>query len=259
MSELIRIPRPTPELVRDKDLWQFYGILLSMADRDGVVTVSLRNLTRETKLSLQTVRTFIYKLTATQKVTQGVTQGVTQLSICGSVSKLKQVTQKVTQQSTQQSTQLTAQPQDGFERFRTYFNATVEHTPIRQVRTLSEARKKTLRSIFREFGKDTVEEALAKVVASRWCCGENDKGWVASFDWIFKKTSFIKILEGNYDNRTRPAASADSSASRKESRDRLRSLAAGVVSQSSGKLLDLYNGGVKDSDNRQDQKQNIAQ
>ena len=50
---------------------------------------------------------------------------------------------------------------------------------------------------------------------------------------------------------TKPNITTDNAATRKESRDRLRSLAAGVVSQSADKLLDLYNGVGQNPDDSQ--------
>lgn len=54
------------------------------------------------------------------------------------------------------------------------------------------------------------DEALEKVNRSNFCNGENDRGWVASFDWILGSDEpLLKILEGKYDNRTgRPNSSA---------------------------------------------------
>lgn len=131
-------------------------------------------------------------------------------------TSVSQISAKSRPNLSQQPEQKTVIVKDGYARFLEYFNEKVAHTPIKQVRTLSDARKNTLRSIFKSFGgKDTVEEVLDKVVASRWCCGENDKGWVASFDWIFNKSNFIKILEGNYDNRTNIKQTTDKYAARR--------------------------------------------
>lgn len=49
-----------------------------------------------------------------------------------------------------------------------------------------------------------------------------------------------------------PIITADTAATRAQSRNRLRTLASGVISQSADKLLDLYNGGSADSDTRKD-------
>lgn len=210
MTDYICLPRSALEFVSDGNTWQLYGYLLKIADEDGIATISLRNLSKETKLSLRSVRTALRHLEEKQYVTQQPTQQATQINLCGIADKGRAATQQKTQRPTRQATQISAVPQDGYDRFLEYFNRKVEHTPIKSIRTLSDARKKALRSIFKEFGgKEVVEEALDKVVRSQWCCGNNDKGWLASFDWIFKKANFIKILEGNYDNRTRQSQITD--------------------------------------------------
>lgn len=197
MSDCIRLPRTalSDEMWRDKDLWQLYGYLLSRADENGVVEVSLRCMAKETGQSLQTVRTNLKKLVSTQRLTQKVTQQLTQITLCGIGNKTVRVTQRLTQRPTQLSTH----PQDGFERFKDYFNTAVADTSIPQITKLTDSRKNALRSIFKEYGKETVETVIKKTIASDFL----SKDWgKVSFDWIFKKANFIKILEGNYDNRT---------------------------------------------------------
>ncbi len=44
--------------------------------------------------------------------------------------------------------------------------------------------------------------AIAKVAASRFCLGENDRGWRASFDWFITPDVVAKIMEGKYDGNT---------------------------------------------------------
>ncbi len=197
MSDCIRLPRTalSDEMWRDKDLWQLYGYLLSRADENGVVEVSLRCMAKETGQSLQTVRTNLKKLVSTQRLTQEVTQQLTQITLCGIGNK----TVRATQRLTQRPTQLPTHPQDGFERFKDYFNTAVADTSIPQITKLTDSRKTALRSIFKEYGKETVETVIKKTIASDFL----SKDWgKVSFDWIFKKANFIKILEGNYDNRT---------------------------------------------------------
>lgn len=169
------------------------------------------------------------------------------LDIC-SISKKAQVRKKSDINSDIQSDipQGALKPaHDGFERFRDYFNNAVASTTIPQIAKLTDARKNALRSIFKEYGRETVETVIHKVINSDFLTREWGK---VSFDWIFKKSNFIKILEGNYDKRTKPITTADNATARKESRDRLRSLAAGVLSQNTDKLLNLYNGGVANPD-----------
>ena len=48
----------------------------------------------------------------------------------------------------------------------------------------------------------TIEVLFDKVAASDFLCGESDKGWRASFDWLFEnEKNWVKVIEGNYDNR----------------------------------------------------------
>lgn len=107
---------------------------------------------------------------------------------------------------------ISTSPQDGFSRFRDYFNNAVDNTSIPQITKLTDARKNALRSIFKEYGKDTVETVIQKVIASDFLAREWGK---VSFDWIFKKSNFIKILEGNYDNRTTNKQATDKYSARR--------------------------------------------
>jgi hypothetical protein len=49
---------------------------------------------------------------------------------------------------------------------------------------------------------------IERIQASDFCRGENDRSWVATFDWLVANDeNAIKVLEGKYDNRlafTRP-------------------------------------------------------
>ena len=43
--------------------------------------------------------------------------------------------------------------------------------------------------------------AIEKISASKFCTGENDRGWKATFDWLLANdTNYVKVLEGKYDN-----------------------------------------------------------
>lgn len=45
-------------------------------------------------------------------------------------------------------------------------------------------------------------DVLDNVCQSSFLLGHNNQNWSCDFDWIFRPTNFIKILEGNY-NGTR--------------------------------------------------------
>ena len=58
-----------------------------------------------------------------------------------------------------------------------------------------------IKARIREFGIEAVYEVITKATQSDFLNGRNQRGWTASFDWIFLPTNFPKVLEGNYDNR----------------------------------------------------------
>jgi hypothetical protein len=62
MADTVRIPRPTRELVIDRDLCQLYCYLLSRADENGVVETSLATIQGDLNISQKAVRTLISKL-----------------------------------------------------------------------------------------------------------------------------------------------------------------------------------------------------
>ncbi len=63
----------------------------------------------------------------------------------------------------------------------------------------SRSKKSALR-----FGELTEPEwvaVLKKIGDSDFCCGKNDRGWQASFDWLLQPETHLKVSEGKYDNR----------------------------------------------------------
>jgi hypothetical protein len=61
---------------------------------------------------------------------------------------------------------------------------------------------KILRRLCEMGGIKILEQVFRKMEASDFLKGNNKYGWQATFDWVFKnQDNWIKILEGNYDNR----------------------------------------------------------
>ena len=82
------------------------------------------------------------------------------------------------------------------------FNAMAAECGWPQVRILSPARRSALAARLRECGGIAGwDHALAKARASPHCNGQNDRGWVANFDFLTRQSSFAKLMEGNYDDR----------------------------------------------------------
>jgi hypothetical protein len=49
---------------------------------------------------------------------------------------------------------------------------------------------------------------IERIAASDFCCGVNDRGWKATFDWLLQSETALKVLEGKYDNRGPKALSS---------------------------------------------------
>ena len=47
-------------------------------------------------------------------------------------------------------------------------------------------------------------EGVFENIESDFLNGKNESNWMASSDWVMNPTNFVKILDGNYDNREKP-------------------------------------------------------
>ena len=69
-------------------------------------------------------------------------------------------------------------------------------------------RGRMLRARIREYGVETVLEAIEKVRQSPFLRGQNGKNWVITFEWLVRPNNFSKVLEGNFDDRSRASKPA---------------------------------------------------
>lgn len=72
---------------------------------------------------------------------------------------------------------------------------------IPEVKNISDLRKKMILNIEKKYDKKTIQVVIEKARDSEFLQGSNKEGWIASFDWIFKPSNFLKILEDNYANK----------------------------------------------------------
>lgn len=71
-------------------------------------------------------------------------------------------------------------------------------------RKLTDQRKRAINSRIKEYDLETVFLVIKKVSESDFLNGENERKWFADFDWIFKPSNFVKILEDKYKNKNNP-------------------------------------------------------
>lgn len=67
---------------------------------------------------------------------------------------------------------------------------------------LTDDRRRKLKIFIRRHSIDDITEAIWRVPASPFLCGENDRGWRAGIDFILQPSSFTKLIEGTYDRST---------------------------------------------------------
>lgn len=67
---------------------------------------------------------------------------------------------------------------------------------------ITEKRKRVINNLLKEYSAGEVLQAMEKVHTSSFLQGNNKTGWQISFDWFINKSNFLKVLEGNYDDKT---------------------------------------------------------
>ena len=65
-----------------------------------------------------------------------------------------------------------------------------------------------LRARVNEYGTEAVLDAIEKIRRSAFLKGQNAEGWTITFEWFVKPNNFIKVYEGNYDERVKQTEAA---------------------------------------------------
>ena len=72
-------------------------------------------------------------------------------------------------------------------------------TSLPKVRSLTDKRKKAIKTLLSKISLEEIKEAFEKVESTPFLKGENDRGWKATIDFLVKHDNLVKILEGFYD------------------------------------------------------------
>lgn len=71
---------------------------------------------------------------------------------------------------------------------------------------MSEARRKAIRARFAAGYKlEDFAELFKRASESSFLTGQNERNWMANFDWLITDRNMPKVLSGNYDNRGKSA------------------------------------------------------
>ncbi len=93
-----------------------------------------------------------------------------------------------------------------FDQIQEIFNSVCVELP--KVKVLTPARKKAIEAIAKKHGLEAIGEAFRNTAESDFMNGRSKEGWTANFDWIFNSKNFLKILEGNYKNKSKSSTEA---------------------------------------------------
>lgn len=82
------------------------------------------------------------------------------------------------------------------------WNALSNDTAIKPVSKMLSTSKRyqMLVARIKEYSLDDVLKAIEKIKQSDFLKGNNNKGWIITFDWFVRPNNFPKVLEGNYTN-----------------------------------------------------------
>ena len=98
---------------------------------------------------------------------------------------------------------------------------------------ITDNRKRAINNLLKEYSLEEMLRAMGKIRTSNFLQGNNKTGWQISFDWFTNKSNFLKVLEGNYDDK----AGINNSEKEKKSKNYQEKDFVGVTDESIANLL----------------------
>lgn len=72
-----------------------------------------------------------------------------------------------------------------------------------KLRTITEKRKKSMKSMLNKYSLDELTELFEKAESSDFLSGRDGRWQSCNFDWLMNSNNAIKVLEGNYENKAK--------------------------------------------------------
>ena len=79
-----------------------------------------------------------------------------------------------------------------------------------RVTKLSDSRKRAIKTRLKSYTVEDLKKAFEMAESSDFISGRNGKWNNASFDWLMNETNLVKVLDGNYQNKTSGKIEVDS-------------------------------------------------
>lgn len=93
-----------------------------------------------------------------------------------------------------------------------------------KVSKLSEQRKKAIKARLNTYSLKDFKKLFEEAESSNFLKGKNARNWTASFDWLIKDANMVKVLDGNYKNRTSKNVYTESSVYAQQLSDELKEI-----------------------------------
>lgn len=71
---------------------------------------------------------------------------------------------------------------------------------LSKVKLTNKKREQKISLVWPQIPADQWRLVVEKIDQSNFCTGNNNTGWKATFDWILQPDTYMKVLEGKYDN-----------------------------------------------------------
>lgn len=127
------------------------------------------------------------------------------------------------------------------------WNDLADDLSLPKVQRMTETRRRKLTARLRECGGlDGWSVALAKIRGSPLCRGEVGK-WRADFDFVLQESSFVKLMEGKYDDRSPGRHEANGSVNSRSENERIL---ADILAETKRRETGEGDSGVSDIDAR---------
>ncbi|MDE5763776.1 MAG: phage replisome organizer N-terminal domain-containing protein [Ruminococcus sp.] len=74
-------------------------------------------------------------------------------------------------------------------------------TSYPEIMVVSDSSKKDLKTLMKRFSVEQIKKVFETAEKSDFLKGINNRDWKASFDWLIRESNFVKVLNGNYNNK----------------------------------------------------------